>query len=130
MNTCNLTAGQKNIAILLAEIAGRSFAPLGPGSIDSPTDSLRRGLHSCAAMRLFQRSSTLSTRTRASGSTRSIAALTVLFVLLSGCSKEPAAKEPIVPVQVAPVEKTTIEHTVVAEGVLFPLAQSAIVPKI
>jgi HlyD family secretion protein len=130
MNTCNLTAGQKNIAILLAEIAGRSFAPLRPGSIDSSTDSLRRGLHSRAAMRLFQRSSTLSTRTRASGATWSIAALTVLFVLLSGCSKEPAAKEPIVPVQVAPVEKTTIEHTVVAEGVLFPLAQSAIVPKI
>jgi len=31
---------------------------------------------------------------------------------------------------VAPVEKTTIQHTVVAEAVLFPLAQSAIVPKI
>jgi multidrug efflux pump subunit AcrA (membrane-fusion protein) len=52
------------------------------------------------------------------------------LVFLSSCSKEPAAKEPIVPVQVAPVEKTTIQHTVIAEAVLFPLAQSAIVPKI
>jgi multidrug efflux pump subunit AcrA (membrane-fusion protein) len=33
-------------------------------------------------------------------------------------------------VQVIAVEKTTIQHTVVAGGVLFPLAQSAIVPKI
>jgi len=53
-----------------------------------------------------------------------------LLSLLSNCSKEPGAKEPVVPVQVAAVEKITIQHTVVAEGVLFPLAQSAIVPKI
>jgi HlyD family secretion protein len=71
-----------------------------------------------------------SPRTRASGATWLTAALPVLLVLLSACSKEPAAKEPIVPVQVAAVEKTTIEHTVVAQAVLFPLAQSAIVPKI
>jgi multidrug efflux pump subunit AcrA (membrane-fusion protein) len=59
-----------------------------------------------------------------------ILALTFFLTLLAGCSKEPAAKEPIVPVQVVAVEKTTMEHTVVAEAVLFPLAQSAIVPKI
>jgi HlyD family secretion protein len=52
----------------------------------------------------------------------------LLFV--SACSKEPAEKEPVVPVQVAAVEKTTIQHTVTAEAVLFPLSQSAIVPKI
>ena len=69
-------------------------------------------------------------RTMASGATWSIAALSVLLALLPGCSKEPAEKEPVVPVQVALVEKTTIEHTVTAEAVLFPLAQSAIVPKI
>ncbi len=57
-------------------------------------------------------------------------ALGTTLLLLSACSKEPAAKEPIVPVQVASVEKTTIQHTVAAEAVLFPLAQSAIVPKI
>jgi HlyD family secretion protein len=71
-----------------------------------------------------------SPRPSASGALWSIAMLTVLLILLSACSKEPAAKEPIVPVQVAAVEKTTIEHTVVAQAVLFPLAQSAIVPKI
>jgi HlyD family secretion protein len=71
-----------------------------------------------------------SPRTRTSGATWSMAMLTTFLVLLSACSKEPAAKEPIVPVQAAPVEKTTIEHTVVAQAVLFPLAQSAIVPKI
>jgi HlyD family secretion protein len=69
-------------------------------------------------------------RPRASGAAWSIVAITFLVALLPGCSKEPAAKEPVVPVQVAPVEKTTIEHTVVAQAVLFPLAQSAIVPKI
>src|SRR5579864_5065688 len=71
-----------------------------------------------------------SPRTRAFGATWSIAMLTTFLVLLSACSKEPADKEPIVPVQVAAVEKTTIEHTVVTQAVLFPLAQSAIVPKI
>ena len=53
-----------------------------------------------------------------------------LLLVLSGCSKEPADKEPVVAVQVATVEKTTIQHTVIAYAVLFPLAQSAIVPKI
>jgi HlyD family secretion protein len=71
-----------------------------------------------------------SARTRASGATWSIVAIIFLLALLLGCSKAPAAKEPVVPVQVVPVEKTTIEHTVVAQAVLFPLAQSAIVPKI
>jgi RND family efflux transporter MFP subunit len=56
--------------------------------------------------------------------------LTILLAALSACSKEPAEKEPVVPVQVVLVEKTTIEHTVIAQAVLFPLAQSAIVPKI
>src|SRR5579863_3305004 len=51
-------------------------------------------------------------------------------LLFSGCSKEPGEKEPAVPVQVVTVEKATIEHTVTAQAVLFPLAQSAIVPKI
>ena len=42
----------------------------------------------------------------------------------------PNQKEPVVPVQVATVEKTTLQRTVTAEAVLFPLQQSAIVPKI
>ncbi|MGA8489500.1 MAG: efflux RND transporter periplasmic adaptor subunit, partial [Terriglobales bacterium] len=68
--------------------------------------------------------------TRASRAAWPVAALCVLLVFFPGCSKEPAEKEPVVPVQVAAVEKTTIQRTVVAEAVLYPLAQSAIVPKI
>ncbi len=71
-----------------------------------------------------------SPRTRASGAKWSIAGLGILLAFLAGCSKEPGEKEPVVPVQVVAVEKTTIQHTVIAEAVLFPLAQSAIVPKI
>jgi len=75
-------------------------------------------------------SSSRPPRTRASAATWMIAVLTFVLASLASCSKEPAEKEPVVPVQVVAVEKTTIEHTVVAEAVLFPLAQSAIVPKI
>ena len=46
-----------------------------------------------------------------------------------GCSKEKTV-EPVVPVQVAPVEKTTVQQIVSAEAILFPLQQSALVPKI
>jgi HlyD family secretion protein len=84
-----------------------------------PTHGLRCGLHSCAAVRLA------SWRRRAT-----CLALGASLLFSSACSKEPGEKEPIVPVQVVPVEKTTLEHTVVAQAVLFPLAQSAIVPKI
>ncbi|HXY03538.1 MAG TPA: efflux RND transporter periplasmic adaptor subunit [Terriglobales bacterium] len=47
-----------------------------------------------------------------------------------GCSKESGEKEPNVPVRVVAAESKSIEQTVSAEAVLFPLAQSAIVPKI
>lgn len=46
-----------------------------------------------------------------------------------GCSSEKPA-DPTVSVQVVPVKKATIEQTVTSEAVLYPLAQSAIVPKI
>jgi HlyD family secretion protein len=71
-----------------------------------------------------------SPRTRASRATCAAVMLGILLAFLSSCSKEPGEKEPVVPVEIAAVEKTTIEHTVLAEAVLFPLAQSAIVPKI
>ncbi|GAC1435066.1 MAG: efflux RND transporter periplasmic adaptor subunit [Terriglobales bacterium] len=60
------------------------------------------------------------------------AALLFLSLLLSpvGCSKEPAEKEPTVPVQAAAVEKKEMQRKVSAQAVLFPLQQSAIVPKI
>lgn len=52
------------------------------------------------------------------------------FLSLVGCSKEPAEKEPTVPVQVVAVEKKEVQRKVSAQAVLFPLQQSAIVPKI
>jgi HlyD family secretion protein len=59
-----------------------------------------------------------------------LCAIFLCLSFLSSCSKNTAEKEPVVPVQVATVEKTTLQHTVTAQAVLFPLQQSAIVPKI
>ncbi len=53
-----------------------------------------------------------------------------ILLLLVSCSREPAGKEPVVPVQVTAVQRITLQHTVAAEAILFPLQQSAIVPKI
>jgi len=67
---------------------------------------------------------------RTSGPAWLVVTAGVTLLLFTGCSKEFGEKEPVVPVQVASVEKTTIEYTVSSEAVLFPLAQSAIIPKI
>jgi HlyD family secretion protein len=54
----------------------------------------------------------------------------VMLLLGAACSSDKGEKEPVVSVQVAPVEKTTIQRTITAQAILFPLQQSAIVPKI
>lgn len=54
---------------------------------------------------------------------------TFALLMTSACSSD-KPQEPIVSVQVVPVKKATIEQTVKSEAILFPLAQSAIVPKI
>jgi len=59
----------------------------------------------------------------------SLAAIITVIAAGLGCSSEKLA-EPTVSVRVVPVKKTTIEQTVTSEAVLYPLAQSAIVPKI
>ena len=59
----------------------------------------------------------------------SLAASIIVVASGLGCSSEKPA-EPTVSVQVVPVKKATIEQTVTSEAVLYPLAQSAIVPKI
>src|SRR5437764_4107239 len=61
---------------------------------------------------------------------RAIVPVCLAVSALLGCSKEEKGKEPLVAVQIVPVEKKTIARTVQADAVLFPLAQSAIVPKI
>ena len=58
-----------------------------------------------------------------------LASIVPVLVSTLGCSAD-KQEEPTVSVQVAPVKKATIEQTVTAEAILFPLAQSAIVPKI
>ena len=50
--------------------------------------------------------------------------------LLLGCSGATKDEAPVVPVQLLQVEKSTLEQKVTADAVLFPIAQSAIVPKI
>jgi HlyD family secretion protein len=59
----------------------------------------------------------------------SLAAIIPVLGSAPGCSADKPV-EPTVGVQVAPVKKATIEQTVTSEAILFPLAQSAIVPKI
>ena len=56
--------------------------------------------------------------------------LAAALALLSACSSGEKEQAPVVPVQLVPVEKTTLEQKLTADAVLFPIAQSAIVPKI
>jgi multidrug efflux pump subunit AcrA (membrane-fusion protein) len=57
--------------------------------------------------------------------------LTITALLVSvGCSKQEADKEPVVSVQTAPAQRATISQTISAEGVIYPLEQATISPKI
>lgn len=63
-----------------------------------------------------------------------LAAITALatasLLSFSACSRESKDSEPTVSVQVAPVTRKPVQQIVQAEAVLYPLNQSAIVPKI
>jgi multidrug efflux pump subunit AcrA (membrane-fusion protein) len=52
------------------------------------------------------------------------------LAFLTGCSKGETDAKPVVSVQAAPVQKGSISQVVTAEAVVFPIAQSAITPKI
>ncbi len=56
--------------------------------------------------------------------------LACCLTLAAGCSKEPTPPEPVVPVQIVTVEKKSMQRLVTAQGVLFPIEQSALTPKI
>lgn len=56
--------------------------------------------------------------------------LTLTLVALAGCSSPEKEAEPLVNVEVTPAEKTSISQVVIAEGVLFPLRQATVAPKI
>jgi len=49
---------------------------------------------------------------------------------MTACSGEPKDTSPVVPVQIVPVERALLQQKITADAVLFPIAQSAIVPKI
>jgi len=55
---------------------------------------------------------------------------TALLGICSACSSEPKDTEQPVPVQIVPVSQSTLDETVTANAVLFPIAQSALVPKL
>ncbi len=58
-------------------------------------------------------------------------ALLGISILSAGCSSREAPEaETIVPVQVADVQRAAVVRTIAAEGILFPLTQSAVTPKI
>ncbi len=65
-------------------------------------------------------------------SVRIAAALLILaaFISSSACSGGDKEAEPSVPVQIVTVEKATLQQTISADAVIFPIAQSALVPKI
>jgi len=50
---------------------------------------------------------------------------------LTGCKKQAEPeKEPVVPVQIAPVTRGTIQQLVTGDGIVFPVDQASVVPKI
>ena len=51
------------------------------------------------------------------------------MVLFSACSSNKDSEQPV-PVQIVPVEKATLQQIVASDAVIFPIAQSALVPKI
>lgn len=55
---------------------------------------------------------------------------TACCVLGAGCGKSDKEEGPVVTVQAAPAQKGEISRVVSAEAVIFPIAQSAITPKI
>jgi multidrug efflux pump subunit AcrA (membrane-fusion protein) len=56
--------------------------------------------------------------------------LTLTLATVAGCRSPEKEAEPLVNVEVTPAEKTSISQVVTAEGVLFPLRQATVAPKI
>lgn len=57
--------------------------------------------------------------------------ITVAFISLVACSKPKEAEtEPVAPVQVADVQRGPIQRIVSADGILYPIHQASVMPKI
>ena len=59
-----------------------------------------------------------------------IALMMATLAAMAACSGNTGEKEPVVPVEIVTVEKSVMREKITADAVLFPIAQSAIVPKI
>jgi HlyD family secretion protein len=59
-----------------------------------------------------------------------LAWLGAVLVMTSACSDQAKDETPAVPVQIVPVQRAALQQKITADAVLFPIAQSAIVPKI
>lgn len=64
------------------------------------------------------------------GAVPSMLLLAAALAFMGACSGDTKEAEAAVPVQIVQVEKTTLQQKITAEAVLFPIEQSAIVPKI
>ena len=56
--------------------------------------------------------------------------LIALLSLAAGCSSAEKENPPLVSVEITAATKTSISQTVTAEGVVFPLQQATVAPKI
>ena len=59
-----------------------------------------------------------------------LVALAATLAITSACSGNAKETEPAVPVEIVAVAKTTLQEKVTADAILFPIAQSAPVPKV
>lgn len=64
-----------------------------------------------------------------SGRRIALALLSAVIVLFSACSGDKEVEQPV-PVEIVPVEKAMLQEIVASDAVIFPIAQSALVPKI
>jgi HlyD family secretion protein len=71
-----------------------------------------------------------SNRSDKTPATKVLLGVMVCLVLTVGCGKNEGDAAPLVTVQAAPAEKGSISEVVTAEAIVFPIAQSAITPKI
>jgi len=59
-----------------------------------------------------------------------LAAVAAVLLLAVGCGKKEKEKEPVVSVQTTPAVRAAISQSVSTEGVVFPLEQATVAPKI
>jgi HlyD family secretion protein len=74
--------------------------------------------------------SSMDTHKRNAGSVRTLVVLATAIFLVIGCGKGEKEEAPQVSVQAAPAATADISRVVNTEGIIFPVAQSAITPKI